>query len=66
MGVEDIKAKTKAGIIKNDYSQSMVEAVQRAKDKGLITDAQAKRLKNMYCHSIRYSLQNCATLNLYK
>jgi RHS repeat-associated protein len=44
MDIRDIKSKTKAGTIKRDYSASMILAVKKAKDKGLITDAQAKRL----------------------
>jgi RHS repeat-associated protein len=47
MDIIDIKAKTKSGAIKNDYSQSMGEAVDRALKKKLITDAQHRRLKKL-------------------
>ena len=47
MDILDIKAKTKSGAIKNDYSQSMGEAVDRALKKKLITDAQHRRLKKL-------------------
>jgi hypothetical protein len=45
MDIDDIKSKTKSGVIKNDYSKSMAEAVDRATKKGLIAEAQSKRLK---------------------
>ncbi|MFD2909207.1 hypothetical protein ACFSX9_10750 [Flavobacterium ardleyense] len=45
MDIDDINSKMKSGVIKGNYSQSMIEAVERARSKGNLTEAQSKRLK---------------------
>ena len=46
MDIIDIKIKTSAGIIKNDYTNDMIQAVNYAENQGFITNEQAKDLIN--------------------
>ncbi|WP_452231751.1 hypothetical protein [Lacinutrix sp. MEBiC02595] len=47
MDIMDIKSKTKSGLMKNDYSKSMADVIDRARFRKKITEAQQKKLKKM-------------------